>query len=58
LPSSIESDVGSSRIWDEIGTHTKLDMNPRTNGGKLEDIDLGVFRMGGNHATWMRFQDK
>jgi len=26
--------------------------------GKMEDVDLGVFGMGGIHATWRRFQDK
>jgi len=33
-------------------------MNPRTNGEKMEDVDLGVFGTGGIHATWRRFQDK
>jgi len=35
-----------------------MGMNPRTNGEKLEDVDLGVFRTGENHTTWRRFQDK
>jgi len=33
-------------------------MNPKTKRGKMEDVDLGVFGMRGNHATWRRFQDK
>jgi len=35
-----------------------MGMNPRTNGGKMEDVDLGVFGTGEIHATWRRFQDK
>jgi len=27
-------------------------------GKKMEDVDLGVFGMGGNQVTWKRFQDK
>ena len=33
-------------------------MNPRTNGRKLEDIELGVCGTRGMHATWRSFQDK
>ena len=35
-----------------------MGMNPKKKRGKMEDVDLGVFRTGGNHATWRKFQDK
>ena len=49
------------RIVSDLGwnsSRTKMGMNPRTNGGKMEDVDLGVFGTGEIHATWRRFQDK
>jgi len=30
---------------------TKMGMNPNMKRGKMEDVDLGVFGTGGNHAT-------
>jgi len=36
----------------------KMGINPRTKVGEMEDVEGLFCKMGGNHATWRRFQDK
>ena len=49
------------RIISDLGcnsSRTKMGMNPKTKRGKWR-TSIGDFcRMGGNHTTWRRFQDK